>query len=143
VRGLGTDSALTGYARSSLRLRFGFQPAIHDPMSPFRSDIWVAAFVRRHNDLGHMCVLERRGDPVAGQIFITVDHLDGTVSLFTPAPAAGRQDQDSADRVFERRFERVEPLKARERIAREINFDPDLWVVGLEMRGGDLGILVV
>ncbi|HTJ57015.1 MAG TPA: DUF1491 family protein [Devosiaceae bacterium] len=112
-------------------------------MSPFRSDIWVAAFVRRHNDLGHMCVLERRGDPVAGQIFITVDHLDGTVSLFTPAPAAGRQDQDSADRVFERRFERVEPLKARERIAREINFDPDLWVVGLEMRGGDLGILVV
>jgi hypothetical protein len=108
-------------------------------MSPFRSDIWVAAFVRRHNDLGHFCVVERRGDPVAGQIFLLVDHLNGTVSLFTPAPAAGRED-DGADRVFECRFDHVEPQKARERINREIDFDTDLWVVEVEMRGGDLGI---
>ena len=59
-------------------------------MSPFRSDIWVSAFVRRHNDIGHICVVARRGDPVAGQIFLLVDHLNGTVSLFTPAPAAQR-----------------------------------------------------
>jgi hypothetical protein len=108
-------------------------------MSPFRSDIWVAAFVRRHNDLGHFCVIERRGDPVAGQIFLLMDHLDGTVSLFTPAPAAGR-DEDSGDRIFESRFARVEPQKARDRINREIDFDPDLWVVEVEMRRGDLGI---
>ena len=108
-------------------------------MSPFRSDIWVAAFVRRHNDLGHFCVVERRGDPVAGQIFLLVDHLDGMVSLFTPAPAIGRDD-DSADRIFESRFDRVEPQKARDRINREIDFDPDLWVVEVEMRRGDLGI---
>jgi hypothetical protein len=111
-------------------------------MSPFRTDIWVAAFVRRHNDIGHLCVVARRGDPVAGQIFLLLDHLDGTVSLFTPAPAAKRDD-DSADRVFERRFDHAEPLKARERIAREIDFDPDLWVVEVEMRNGDLGILEV
>ena len=40
----------------------------------FRSDLWTAAFVRRHNDLGHMCVVARRGDPIAGQIFIEIDH---------------------------------------------------------------------
>ena len=111
-------------------------------MSPFRTDIWVAAFVRRHNDLGNFCVIERRGDPVAGQIFLLVDHLNGTVSLFTPAPAAKRWDDD-ADRVFERRFDRVEPQKARERIDREADFDPDLWVVEVETRSTDLGILLV
>jgi hypothetical protein len=111
-------------------------------MSPFRTDIWVAAFVRRHNDLGNFCVIERRGDPVAGQIFLLVDHLNGTVSLFTPAPAAKRRDDD-ADRVFERRFDRVEPQKARERIDREADFDPDLWVVEVETRSTDLGILLV
>jgi len=108
-------------------------------MSLFRTDLWVAAFVRRHNDIGHMCVVSRKGDPVAGQIFLLVDHLNGTVSLFTPAPAAARKD-DGADRVFERRFAHVEPQKARDRITREFDFDPDLWVIELEMRGGEPGI---
>ena len=70
----------------------------------FRSDLWAAAFVRRHNDLGHMCVVARRGDPIAGQIFIEIDHLNGTVSLLTPAPATARRDDD-ADRLFVRRFD--------------------------------------
>lgn len=109
-------------------------------MSLFRTDIWVAAFVRRHNDLGHICVVARRGDPVAGQIFLLLDHLAGTVSLFTPAPSAKRREEDAADRVFERRFDHVEPQKARDRITREIDFDPDLWVIEIEMRGEDLGI---
>ena len=111
-------------------------------MSLLRSDLWVTAFLRRHNDLGHVCVIMRRGDPIAGQIFIEVDHLNGTVSLYTPAPAAARPD-DSADWVFERRFEQVEPAKVRDRIAREADFDPDFWVVSLELRRGDLGILVI
>jgi hypothetical protein len=55
-----------------------------------RTDIWASAFVRRHNDLGHICVVVRKGDPIAGQIFIEVDHLNGTVSLYTrrPRPSA-------------------------------------------------------
>jgi len=111
-------------------------------MSPLRSDIWCAAFVRRHNDIGHMCVVSRRGDLIAGQIFIEVDHLNGTVSLYTPAPSASLDD-DSADRVFVRRFDHVEPGKVRDRIAREVDFDQDLWVLTLELRSGDLGLLVV
>src|SRR3569623_1863145 len=107
-------------------------------MSPLRSDLWAAAFVRRHNDLGHICVVARRGDPVAGQIFIVLDHLNGTMSLFTPAPtAAGREDD--AGRVFQRRFDHAEPDKVDARIAREADFDPDLWVLSLEMRQDDPG----
>jgi len=107
-----------------------------------RTDIWTGAFVRRHNDLGHMCVVARRGDPVAGQVFVVVDHLDGTASLFTPAPAAARTD-DGADRVFQLRFERVEPQRVDERIAQEQRFDPDLWVLALELRNGEPGLNVL
>jgi len=111
-------------------------------MSRIRSDLWCAAFTRRHNDLGHMCVVSRKGDPVAGQIWIEVDHLNGTVSLFAPAPGMGLQEQ-SFDHHFDRRFDKVDPARVRERLAREIEFDPDVWVLTLEMRDGDLGINII
>lgn len=105
----------------------------------FRTDLWVSAFVRRHNDIGHICVIERQGDPIAGQIFISIDHLNGTQTLLTPAPATAREDDD-ADRIFVRRFEKAEPVKIRDRIASELRFDPDLWVIALEIRGDDPGV---
>ena len=110
-------------------------------MSTLRADIWCSAFVRRHNDLGHICVYARRGDPIAGQVFIEVDHLDGTRSLYTPAPMASREDD--ARLVFQCRFKRVEPGKVIDRIAREVDFDPDLWVISLDLRGDDVGIDVI
>jgi hypothetical protein len=111
-------------------------------MSQIRSDLWCAAFVRRHNDLGHFCVVARKGDPIAGQVFIEIDHLNGKVSLLTPAPALSRSD-DGTDRVFVRRLDQTEPEKVRERVEREAEFDPDLWVLNVEMRGGDPGVTIV
>jgi hypothetical protein len=108
----------------------------------FRSDLWVAAFVRRHNDIGHICVVVRTGDPIAGQIFIEIDHLNGTASLLTPAPSSARAEGDE-DRLFVRRFDHVEPPAIAGRIAREADFDPDLWVLALEMRGDDAGVTLV
>ena len=99
------------------------------------------AFVRRHNDRGNMCVVARRGDPIAGQVFIEVDHLDGTRSLFTPAPVISRGDD--AGLVFQARFRRAEPEKVRQRIAREVDFDPDLWVISLDLRDDDPGLELV
>jgi hypothetical protein len=107
-------------------------------MATLRSDIWCMAFVRRHNDLGNFCVVARRGDPIAGQVFIELDHLDGTRSLLTPAPVVSRGE--GAGLVFQRRFTRVEPSKVRERIEQETRFDPDLWVLSLDFRGDDPGV---
>ncbi len=104
-----------------------------------RTDLWAAAFVRRHNDLGHMCVVSRRGDPIAGQVFVELDHLNGTSTLYVPAPVSV-DDAQRADRLFQIRFDKVEPKKVSERIAREADFDPDFWVISLEMRGGDPGL---
>ena len=86
-------------------------------------------------------MVARRGDPIAGQVFIEVDHLDGTRSLYTPAPMASRRDDASL--VFQRRFSRVEAEKVTARIAQEAQFDPDLWVLSLDLRGDDLGIDVI
>ncbi|NMA99474.1 MAG: DUF1491 family protein, partial [Phyllobacteriaceae bacterium] len=72
-----------------------------------------------------------------------VDHLDGTRSLYTPAPSVSRREEDGAGQVFQARFLRVEAEKVRERIAQEVDFDPDLWVLSLDMRGDDLGIELV
>ncbi|WP_417580322.1 DUF1491 family protein [Pelagibacterium sp.] len=111
-------------------------------MQQLRSDIWCAAFVRRHNNTGNFCVVSRRGDAIAGQIWIEVDHLDGTVSLFTPAPGAA-MDPLPDDRVFHKRFARSDPLTVKERITREIDFDQDLWVLSVDCRSDDLGLEVV
>ncbi|MCS6761817.1 MAG: DUF1491 family protein [Candidatus Devosia symbiotica] len=89
-----------------------------------------------------MCVVSRRGDPIAGQVFIEVDHLDGTASLYTPAPMISRTNED-ASLMFQSRLNRSESAKVRDRIAREINFDPDLWVLNLDLRGDDIGIDIV
>jgi hypothetical protein len=107
-----------------------------------RSDLWASAFVRRHNNVGEPCVVVRRGDPIAGQIFVEIDHLNGTVSLLTPAPASAREEGDE-DRLFARRFARVEPAVVRQRIEQEARFDPDLWVLSVEMRGDDAGVTLV
>jgi hypothetical protein len=104
----------------------------------FRSDLWVAAFVRRHNDIGNICVVARRGDPIAGQIFIEIDHLNGTASLLTPAPSVAREEGEE-DRIFVRQLDRVDQQTIRARIEREADFDPDLWVVAVETRGDDVG----
>jgi hypothetical protein len=101
----------------------------------------VAAFVRRHNDIGNICVVVRRGDPIAGQIFIEIDHLNGTGSLLTPVPAAAREPGEQ-DRIFVRQLIRVEPSTIRTRIEREADFDPDLWVIAVETRGDDVGARV-
>ncbi|HEY8595611.1 MAG TPA: DUF1491 family protein [Devosiaceae bacterium] len=113
-------------------------------MQPLRSDLWCAAFVRRHNDQGRFCVVARRGDPVAGQIWVEIEHLNGTTSLFTPAPSV-RRPENSADHIFECRYDHVEPKVIAERIARETGFDPDLWVLALELRdgGADHGLRLV
>ena len=108
----------------------------------FRSDLWAAAFVRRHNDIGHICVVSRKGDPIAGQIFIEIDHLNGTVTLLTPAPSSARAEGDQ-DRLFVKRFDHGDPAAVRARIEREVDFDPDLWVLSLEMRGDDAGVTLV
>jgi hypothetical protein len=103
-----------------------------------KSAIWVAAFVRRCHAEGAFAAVRRRGAEEAGAIFIKLNRLDGTGELFGPAPQSVFDDARPAERWFSRCLaEQPAPeAKIEERLARELRFDPDVWIIEVEDRSG-------
>jgi len=104
-----------------------------------KSGIWVAAYLRRCNVEGVFVAVRRRGAQEAGAIFIKINRLDGTGILYGPAPQAVFEDARPADRVFSAVAGRGAPAVDGEieaRLVREIQFDPDLWILEVEDREG-------
>ncbi len=101
-----------------------------------RADIWVAAYLRRCAHEGAASVLRRRGAAEAGAVFVKIDRLDGAAALFGPAPP--EEAKEGRDRIFARlhREAWIDPAEAELRLAREIKFDPDIWIVETEDRQG-------
>lgn len=101
-----------------------------------RSEIWVKAFIRRCAVEGAAAVVTRHGDDDAGAIFIKVSRLDGTCKVFGPAPAG--LDDTATDRRWTVRLGGADKPErdADGFLAREAEFDPDLWIVELEDRAG-------
>ncbi|HEY2186735.1 MAG TPA: DUF1491 family protein [Xanthobacteraceae bacterium] len=103
-----------------------------------KSAIWVAAYIRRCNLEGASACLRRRGAEEAGAIFVKINRLDGTAELFGPAPQSVFDAPRPADRLFTPCL-REQPApegKVEERLARELRFDPDVWIVEVEDRAG-------
>ncbi len=111
-------------------------------MASIRADLWCSAFVRRHNDAGNICVVSRRGDAIAGQVWVEIDHLNGQSSLFVKAPGFMHGD-DETRWLFQPVLEMVDNAMVHERIEREAGFDPDFWLLTLESRNGDHGLAVI
>lgn len=101
-----------------------------------RSDIWVAAYLRRCGSVAVAAVLRRRGAPEAGAIFVKIDRLDGSAALFAPAPQS--EAREDVARLFSRahRDEWIDSAAVEARLVREMDFDPDLWIVEVEDRAG-------
>ena len=104
-------------------------------MARLRSDFWVSAHLRRCAVEGVDAVLRRRGAAEAGAVFVKVDRLDGTASLYGPAPQSLVDDWES-DRLFSAILTDVAALEVEERLKREARFDPDYWLIELEDRAG-------
>lgn len=104
-------------------------------MTRLRSDFWVAAHLRRCGVEGVDAVLRRRGAAEAGAIFVALDRLDGTASLYGPAPQS-LVGSDVLDRLFAPILEGATPLDVSDRMASEIRFDPDLWWIAIDDREG-------
>ena len=102
-----------------------------------RSDIFVSALIRRAEVAGAVAMLRRRGAAEAGAIYVKVDRLDGSAALYGPA-AQTEAIEPSVARLFSRLHpaEWLDPGEVEARLAREIDFDPDLWVVEIEDRQG-------
>lgn len=103
-----------------------------------KSALWVAAYLRRCQVEGVFAALRRRGAEEAGAVFVRISRLDGTSDLFGPAPQSAFDAALSAARAFSPSFDnQPAPDDAVEAyLARELKFDPDIWVVEVEDRSG-------
>jgi len=102
-------------------------------MTPrLKSAIYVSALIRRAEAAGAQAYLVRRGADEAGAIFIKVSRLDGTCYVLSPAQRAMLGDE-AGGRAWTRPLgEAADEAKAAEYFARQLRFDPDIWVVEVE-----------
>lgn len=101
-----------------------------------RAEFWVKAYIRRCAVEGAAAVVVRHGDDDAGAIYIKVNRLDGTCVLLGPAPA-GLSGVDSQRRwVVCLSPAGVRETDADAYLAREAEFDSDIWLVEVEDREG-------
>jgi hypothetical protein len=107
-----------------------------------KSGVWVSAYVRRCFVEGAFAVIRRRGADEAGAIFIKVNRLDDTADVYGPAPQAAiggdLDDNQPLDRAFSPAMKTMPApdAEAEAYLARQIRFDPDLWIVETEDRAG-------
>lgn len=99
----------------------------------------MAAYVRRCDVEGAFAAVRRRGADEAGAVYIKLNRLDGTGTLYGPAPQAVFDEAQPADRIFTVILGRDGPAPDADieaRLKREIGFDPDIWIVEVEDRAG-------
>ena len=103
-----------------------------------KSGIWVAAYIRRCQIEGAQALLRRRGADEAGAVFIKVSRLDGTAEVFGPAPQTAFDEARPSDRAFVYclKTQPASEADAEAYLARQIKFDPDIWIVEVEDRAG-------
>ena len=126
---------MTGLAAPRARkfLEAGFSENFTDMR--LKSKIYVQALVRRAETQGAAAFVLRKGAEEAGAIYIKVNRLDGSHDVLSPSQRMGR------DGEIERSWTR--PLAGKfgeedvaEYFARQIKFDPDIWIVEIEDREG-------
>jgi hypothetical protein len=104
-----------------------------------KSSIWVSAYLRRCDIEGAFAAVRRRGAEEAGAIFIKLNRLDGTGTLYGPAPQTMFEEARPADRLFTALVGGKEPASDADietRLTKEVRFDPDIWIVEVEDRKG-------
>jgi hypothetical protein len=104
-----------------------------------KSGIWAAAYLRRCQTEGAFAAVRRRGAEEAGAVFIIINRLDGSATLYGPAPQSAFDEAQPADRMFSAVLGGAAPVAEAEieaRLEREIRFDPDVWILEVEDRAG-------
>lgn len=98
-----------------------------------KSHIFVSALLRRAFALGGYAAVLRKGAEDAGAIFIRQRSRMGTETLFAPAPQIFFDDDADTGRKFEIRLKDRDGDAVEDALAREIRFDPDCWIVEIEL----------
>jgi hypothetical protein len=100
--------------------------------SRLKSVVYVHALMRRCEVEGAQAYLIRRGAEEAGAVFLKVNRLDGSFTVLARARegAEGRL-------VWTRPLGDVaDEARATDYFAKQIRFDPDIWIIEIEDRQG-------
>ena len=100
------------------------------------SEFWVGALLRRAQAEGAFVAVVHKGATEAGAIFVIVNNLSGMLALLGPAPQMAYEDTNDNARQFEWLLKNISETEISEKISRERNFDPDIWVIEIEDREG-------
>ena len=96
-----------------------------------KSKFYVQALIRRCEVHGANAYVVRKGAEEAGAVFLKLNRLDGTCTVLSPAM------RGEGERIWTRPLgESSDEAKAAEYFARQTRFDPDIWIVEVEDRGG-------
>ena len=96
------------------------------------AELWIKAHIRRCQALAIPAMVVRRGDDQAGALIIKVNHLGPGCMVLAPANTmdGGRQWRRATG------DELVPEADADAYIERQLNMDPDIWVLEIEDREG-------
>ena len=90
------------------------------------TEIWVSAYRRRLDLEGIFCHVARRGDATAGAVLVKLATMDGRGRVFQRG-----FDLGTGDRAWTVLAEGAE-ADCDAACARQVSFDPDVWVVEVE-----------
>ncbi len=93
-----------------------------------RAQLWVDAQSRRCSGLAIPFYVVRRGDADGGMVLIKLIREAGRAQVLVPE----RRDDESLAWRRATGPEPVEDEKADAYLARQVDFDPDLWIVEIE-----------
>jgi len=99
-------------------------------MIRLKSAIYVQALIRRCETNGAAAYLVRRGSEEAGAVFLKLNRLDGTFTVLSPA-------RRGEERVWMKPLgDAADEPRCADYFAKQIRFDPDIWIVEIEDRQG-------
>ena len=101
-----------------------------------KSGLWVSAYVRRLGAIPVPAMVLKRGDADAGAIFIKVNGLDGHASVLRPALSMLGEDTPERRWVYAVGPGESDESEADAYLARQREFDADLWIIEVEDRQG-------
>lgn len=97
------------------------------------SDLWVSALIRRVFSDGGFAAVRHKGAHEAGAIFVIRRTRLGELELYSPAPQTSYDQARPSERQFVLVVTTTDEDDVEKRLAREMRFDPDVWVVEVEM----------
>ena len=105
------------------------------------SDFWVAALIRRVFSAGGFAAVMHRGSTEAGAIMILSRDRFGSVRLYRPAAQTSYVTAKPDERLFSDAGAMTEEA-IEARLEKERRFDPDIWIVELELLGQTIDELI-